>query len=95
MFNLYESIISHDFINQLASTKKYTIFTDDTVWIDTEVVKRYSFSDILVDKKNPKIVGDLICIARYLTSKDILLLNKIIQHSCTWISLNPGLMSIK
>jgi hypothetical protein len=94
MFNLYESIVSHDFIDQLDSKTHYTILTDDRVWIDTDMVRRHSFSDILMTKDIPEIRGNLICIARYLTSKDILLLNEIIQHPCTWISLNPWLTSI-
>ncbi len=94
MINLYESIISHDFITYLPKKHTYTILTDWQKGSNTDHVRRYSFSELLKNPTKISIIWELICIGQYLSSKDMIIFDNLIKISCTWINCNPGLISI-
>lgn len=94
MINLYESIISHDFVANLPKKHTYTIFTDWKKGNDTDQVRRYNFSELLKDTKKIIVAWEVICIGQYITTKDMITFDNLIKISCTWINCNPGLMSI-
>jgi len=95
MINLYESLISHTFIDQLPTTTPYTICTDGQKWKNTNHVTWYSFVELLEDqKKSIFISGKLICISYSITIQDIVLIDNLLQYPCTRINCNPWVMSI-
>lgn len=94
MINLYESIISHDFVTYLPKEHTYTIFTDWKKGNDTDQARRYNFSDLLKNPTKISIIWELICIGQYLSSKDMIIFDNLIKISCTWINCNPWLISI-
>ena len=95
MFNSYDSIISHDFIQHLPQDKNYIICTDGILGKNLNNIKRYSFDYII---SNPNEVDmnwwNLICIAEFITAEDIIQLDQLLDIPCTWINLNPGVMSM-
>ncbi len=93
MINLYDFVVSRDFISYLSKDTTYTIFTDWERWDDTSYIHRFSFEELLQMKAHHEH-WKIICIAQRLNHEDIRAIDNILQESCTWISCNPWIMSI-
>ena len=93
MINLYDFVVSHDFISYLSKDTTYTIFTDWEKWDDTNYIHRFSFEELLQMKAHHEH-WTIICIAQTLHQEDIKTIDTILQRSCVWISCNPWIMSI-
>lgn len=95
MINLYEYIVSNDFVNDLSKDTSYTIITDGEKSKNTENIQWLSYHEVL--EKEWKITlqwANILCIAINLTSKDILVLDNLFTISCTWINCNPWIISM-
>jgi hypothetical protein len=101
MDNIYEYIISHEFMNDFKKNQQYTILTDGELWANNEHITWYSFADFLQSNANHKQKDQeknkaplIICIAEKLTSHDILLLKKDLPPLHHWLSLHTGVSSL-
>jgi hypothetical protein len=90
MINLYEYIISNDFISNLPQDTSYTIITDGEKGDSTNNIQWLSYHEILEQQGKITLTGETtLCIAINLTSKDIITLDNLFKIPCTWISCNP------
>lgn len=95
MINLYEYIISNDFIANLPQDTSYTIITDGEKGDSTNNIQWLSYHEILEQQEKITLTGETtLCIAINLTSKDIITLDNLFKIPCTWINCNPWVMSI-
>lgn len=92
---MYEYISSQEFIRDLKNDQGYTIITDRIIWENTKNVTRYNFSDLFEKGKKISENTIMICIAYWMTAKDMLILKNILPNNHHRVSMNPWVTSLR
>jgi len=90
MINLFDYIVSQDFIADLEKNKKYSIITDGPCGINNSFTQWYTF-DVVFDTMATEAFKDtiIVCISYTLSSHDLVIIDNHISQNHSRISLNP------
>lgn len=96
MINLFDYIVSQDFIADLEKNKKYSIITDGPCGINNSFIQWYTF-DVVFDTMATEALKDtiIVCISYTLSSHDFVVIDNHISQDHSRISLNPWVYSLR